>query len=267
MSATKTKTSRTDLGSLVKKYQRFSVVDEIEQNLLGISQTKVSIKELYLSDLFSEENYDLNCYRSLEDSLRNDGFFVPLIVVKGESGYEIINGVKRFLLAKKIGFSKLPIVQAELDEERKITYILQNIQEEEDSALVKTYAFSILKNKYGYMENSMAKLASCSVSQVKNLLRLEGLPDFLKEAIRSYEISYSEARSLLNLPVEKQRILYQKIKKGTISVRDLEKEKRSFSGNGRKTKVTQKGKKITITFQDEGEAEKNYPRVVRFFSD
>ncbi len=267
MSATKTKANRTDLSSLVRKYQRFSVVDEIEQNLLGISETKVNIEELYLSNLFSEANYDLNCYRSLEDSLRNDGFFVPLIVVRRDKGYEIINGVKRFLLAKRIGFSELPIVKADLEEERKITYILQNIQEEGDSALVKTYAFSVLKKQYGYSEEKMASLASCSVSQVKNLLRLETLPDFLKNGIRSYDLSYSEARSLLNLPVEKQKELYGKIRKGVVSVRDLEKEKRSFSGNGRKTKVVKNGNRITITFENEEEAKRNYPRVLRFFSD
>ena len=108
MSATKTK--RTDLNSLVKKYQRYSVVNEIEQNLLGHSQSEIRIEELHLSALFSEDNYDLSYYKSLEESLTKDGFIMPLIVVKGNDGYEIINGVKRFLLAKKIGYKEQPDV-------------------------------------------------------------------------------------------------------------------------------------------------------------
>lgn len=262
-----TKTGRTDLGNLVKKYQRFSVVDEIEQNLLGISETKVPIELLFLSDLFSEENYDLDSYGSLEKSLRQDGFFVPLIVVKNQERYEIINGVKRFLLAKKIGFKELPIVKAELPEERKFAYILENIQEEGDSALVKSYAFQVLNEKYGLKEEKLSSLSSYSISQIRNLLRLKNLPDFLKKSIRSFEITYSEARSLLNLPLDKQKELYQKIKSENLSVRQLEKEKRSYCGSHKKSIVKRKGKTVTITFADEKEAEKNYPRLVRFFSE
>ncbi len=265
MSATKQK--RTDLNSLVKKYQRYSIVNEIEQNLLGHSQSEVPIESLHLSDLFSEENYDLNYYKSLEESITKDGFFVPLIAVKKDDGYEIINGVKRFLLAKKNGYAKLPVVKAELDDERKFGYILENIQAEGDSALVKSYAFDRLKNKYGYDDNKLSVLSSYSVSQVKNLLRLKDLPDYIKSSLKDFTLSYSEARSLLNLPKEKQRELYDSILNKGMSVRDLEKEKRSFSGNKRKTSVIQKDNRIVITFESEEDAKKNLDRISRYFSD
>lgn len=265
MSATKQK--RTDLNSLVKKYQRYSIVNEIEQNLLGHSQSEVPIESLSLSDLFSEENYDLNYYKSLEESITKDGFFVPLITVKKGEEYEIINGVKRFLLAKKNGYAKLPVLKAELDDERKFSYILENIQAEGDSALVKSYAFDVLKTKYGYDDYTLSELSSYSISQVKNLLRLKDLPDYIKSSMKDFTLSYSEARSLLNLPKEKQRELYDSILNKGLSVRDLEKEKRSFSGNKRKTSVVQNGRKIVITFENEDEAKKNLYRISRYFSD
>lgn len=265
MSATKTK--RTDLTSLVKKYQRYSVVNEIEQNLLGRSQSEIGIEELHLSDLFSESNYDLNSYKSLEISLTKDGFIIPLIVVKETDGYEIINGVKRFLLAKKIGYKKLPVVKAELDKERKFTYILENIQAEGDSALVKSYAFQVLKEKYQCSDETLSKLSSYSIAQVRNLLRLKELPSFVKDGLKNFTLSYSEARSLLNLPEKKQKELFHRIIEKGASVRELEKEKRSFSGNKRKTSVNQKKKQIIITFESEEEAKKNLSRIYRLFAD
>lgn len=265
MSATKTK--RTDLNSLVKKYQRYSVVNEIEQNLLGHSQSEIRIEELHLSSLFSEDNYDLSYYKSLEESLTKDGFIMPLIVVKENDGYEIINGVKRFLLAKKIGYKELPVVKAELDKERKYAYILENIQAEGDSALVKSYAFQMLKEKYQYSDETLAKLSSYSIAQVRNLLRLKELPSFVKDGLKNFTLSYSEARSLLNLPEEKQKELFDRIIEKGVSVRDLEKEKRSFSGNKRKTSVKQKKKQIIITFESEEEAKKNLKRIYRLFAD
>ena len=261
------KNKRTDLSSLVSKYQRYSVVSEIEHNLLGATGFQTPIDDLNLSDLFLEENYDLSLYSSLEDSIRKEGFFVPLIIVKNGDKLEIINGVKRYLLAKKIGLKTLTTVKADLSTERKFAYILENIQAEGDSALVKAYAFGVLKDKYGYDEKKLAELSSTSIAQVRNLLRLKQLPLFLKEAMISFKISYGEARSLLNLPLEKQKELYEKIINGSLSVRELEKEKRTYAGTQKKTKVTKSKNKITITFTNEKEAEKYYPRLFKEFSD
>lgn len=262
------RTRRTDLSALVEKYQGLSVVSEIERNLLSADRYEYPIENLDLSDLYSEDNYHLDRYQSLEDSLRNDGFLVPLILVRKEDGrYEIINGAKRFLLAKKLGYRKMPCVKADLPTNRKVEYVIQNIISEGDNPLVKTYAFHILSTRYGYSDEDIARLSSLSITQVRNLKRLDSLPDFLKDGILDFTLSYSEARCLLNLPLEKQRYLYEEIKKGSLSVRDLEKEKRSHLGNQRKRKVTLHEKSVTIVFHNEEEARKYYPQIVKEFSD
>ena len=258
---------RTDFSSLAKKYQGFSVVNEIEKNLLSKDERTCRAESLVLSDLYHEDSYDLERYEVLEKSIRNDGFLMPLIVVKKDDRYEIINGVKRFLLARKIGLESMPIVLADLPEERKIAYIIENIMSEGDNPLVKTYAFQVLESKYAYPDDKIAELSSLSVNQVRNLKRLDKLPDFLKDGLKDFVLTYSEARSLLNLPLERQKELYEKIRKGEVSVRDLEKEKRTYLGNKRKRKVTLRNKRVTISFESEEEAEKFYPQIVRLFSD
>ena len=102
---------------------------------------------------------------------------------------------------------------------------------------------------------------------MRNLLRLKELPSFVKDGLKNFTLSYSEARSLLNLPIEKQKELFDRIIEKGVSVRDLEKEKRSFSGNKSKTSVKQKKKQIVITFESEEEAKKNLTRIYRLFAD
>lgn len=262
------KTRRTDLSALVEKYQGLNVVSEIEHNLLSANKNEYLVEDLSISEFYSEKNYHLDKYQTLEKSIQSDGFLVPLIILKTESGsLEIINGVKRFLLAKKMGFKKVPCVKADLPLNRKIEYIIQNIIQEGDNPLVKTYAFTLLEKKYHYTDEEISKISSLSVTQVRNLKRLDYLPSFLKEGLLDFTLSYSEARCLLNLPENKQKELYGEIKKGNLSVRDLEKEKRNHLGNQRKRKVTLKHKSVTIEFASESEAKKYFPQIVKEFSD
>lgn len=258
---------RTDLLSLVDKYQGLSVVSEIEHNLLNASKYNYPLSYLIINDLYNENNYDLSTYENLKQSLKKDGFLVPLIIVKVEGKYEIINGVKRFLLGKSLGFTSMPCVLADIQEERKIEYIIENIIEEQDNPLVKTYAFTKLEEKYNYSDFDIASISKLSLTQVRNLKRLNSLPDFLKEGLKSNKLTYSEARCLLNLPLKKQEELYMQILTNSISVRDLEKEKRIILGTKKKRKVSLKGKKITITFDSEEEASRQFKQIFKEYSD
>ncbi len=262
------RTRRTNLNSLVEKYQNLSVVSEIERNLFSSKSNLLPVNKLSLNDLYSEKNYSLEHYKALEESLKKDGFLAPLIVVKKTDGnYEIINGVKRFLLAKKLHFLTVPCVEATLNIERKHTYILQNILEEGDHVYIKTYAFDVLANNYHYSDKHLAELTSLSLMQVRNIRRLKGLPEYIIDAIKKFLISYSEARALLNLPADKQKELFDKAIEGLLSVRDLEKEKRLYLGNQHKRKVTLQNRKVTIVFASNEEAKKFYPLIEKEFSD
>lgn len=261
--------SRTDLSALTKKYQRISAISEIEKNLLSRSRQSFLASQLYFSDLFDEKNYNLSLYQSLEESIKKDGFLTPLIVVRneGKEGYEIINGVKRFLIGKKIGLTEMPCILAELNLARKNAYIIENIQAENDCALVKTTCFKVLLEKYQMTIEEIAAISNISLNQVKNLIRLDQLPDFIKEDVRSYHLTYAQARTLLGLPFSLQQEMKEKIKKEKISVRELEQEKRRYLGQAKKTVITLKKRKIILTFQSEKEAQKAYPTIVREFSD
>jgi ParB/RepB/Spo0J family partition protein len=259
----------SDLEGLLDRYQRLSVVSEIEKNLSSEHKSNYLASSLYLSDLYDAKNYDLKAYPTLEESLRKDGFLIPLIIVKGpkEGTFEIINGVKRFLFSQKLGMNEVPCVLADISPERKVAYVVENIIEEGGCPLSKTTCFERLKSQYGYTEEMIGSLTHLSLSQIRNLLRLAKLPESIKDGLRSYKISYGEARVLVSLAPSKQEEIYQELLTGRLSVRELEGKKRSYLGKARKTGAVLKGRRIILTFQNESDAKRVYPRIVKEFSD
>lgn len=258
--------SNPDLNSLIGKYSKSAIVLEIEKNLLIENQRSFLSSDLFLADVFDEKNYDLSRYEALEESLKKDGFLVPLIVSKTEGGYEIINGVKRYLLGKKIGLKEMPCISADLSEERKYTYILLNIQDEGDCPLVKTTCYKALIEKYHFTINQIAKLSNISPSQIRNLIRLDQLPEELKDALRKEELDYASARALLGLPEAKQHQLFEKIKKERFSVREIELEKRKHLGISKRRRVTLSGDQVILSFSSEKEAKKAYQELFKKYS-
>lgn len=258
---------RNDLSSLIEKYKRYSLVEEVEKSLQEKKGIFYSLDDLYLSDLYEASYYDLSAYPSLEESIKKEGLLYPLIIIKNRDKYEIINGAKRYLLAKKLGIKRVPCFLISLADDRKLSYIIENINAENDSPLLKAHCFDVLKREYSYSDEKIAKEANISLAQEKNLRRLLKLPDFLKSALNSFKISYSEARALLDLPLEKQQELYEKLLDSNLSVRELEKERRLYFGKGKKSKIYIKGKKVTLVFSDESEAKSAYTRLKKLYVD
>lgn len=259
------KRKKSDLQGLLERYKNISVVSEIERNLSHAEITAYPSESLYLSDVYDEKNYDLYSFPQLEESLKKDGFLIPLIIVDGErkGTYEILNGAKRYLFAKKMKMENIPCVLASISPERKMAYLVENIIQEGGCALTKTTCFVTMKEKYGFSESQIATLSHISVSQVRNLIRLDSLPDYLKEALRTYQIRYGEARSLLNMAEKSQKALYEEIRKYKMSVRDIESRKRELEGQKNSSTISLKNKKVVISFSSEEEAKKNYEKLKR----
>ena len=98
-------------------------------------------------------------------------------------------------------------------------------------------------------------------------LRRDELPYEIKSLVHQGKLSYGQARVLLNLSKEEQNSLVTKTRERKLSVRAREKEKRERKHSQRKRKVTVKGKTVTILFESEEEAKKNYPKILSSFSD
>ncbi len=75
--------------------------------------------------------------------------------------------------------------------------LIENLHREDLSALEEAEAYSRLIEEFGHTQERLAQAISKSRSHVANTLRLLGLPDPVKQRIRSGALSAGHARALL----------------------------------------------------------------------
>lgn len=102
-------------GNSTSKPNRF--FDDIKQK--DITQSDIKVEQIYVNSLFPMEEHtfcvikDSDNYRSVLNSVRNNGILSPLLV-RAKDGewekYEIIAGHRRCEIAKDLGIEKVPCI-------------------------------------------------------------------------------------------------------------------------------------------------------------
>lgn len=238
MSEEKKKNNPT-LAELLEKYKDSSVVQEIEKNVRFSSSSLIPTTELKIHPLFDESNYDISnsplCY-----SIEKNGVLFPIFAIVENTNRYVINGVKRFLIAKKLKIKEVPTIILNVEKDELFAYILQNEIQNGDNAFVKGTAFKTLITKYGYTEKDICLITNQSHGQVNNLMRILSLPKEIKSSVVKGHLSYAQVRVLLGLSKEQQITLMHKFEDEDISVREAERiagefKKSSFYQNVQST--------------------------------
>ena len=254
------------LSDLTKKYQSFNVVSEIENNLSNLSSKRINLTDIKIYPLLDTSLYEISLYKTLRESITTEGILTPIIIYNDNSNKYLISGMKRYLIAKSKNMKDIPCFEINISTDKINQYILSDIIRNNDNVLIKTYCFKNLISKYNYTQESISSITSLSLSNVKNILRLDNLPSYIKKDITLNKISYGKARALLNLSPSDQKELYTEILNPKLSVRDIEILKRKYIGSRRQVVVTKNNKSIRITFLSEEDATKNLEKVKKLFS-
>ena len=260
------KKTNNRLSDLTKKYQSYNVVSEIENNLSNLTSKKININDIKIYPLFDISLYELSLYSSLKESIISEGILTPVIIYNDNSNKYLINGIKRYLICKENNISNIPCYEINIPIEKINNYILLDIVKNDDNVLIKTHCFKTLITKYNYSQESISNITNISLSNVKNILRLDNLPSYIKKDIILNKISYGKARALLNLNEENQKELYNEILNPKLSVRDIEILKKKYIGSRKKVIITKNKKSIKINFLSDEEASNNLDKVKRLFS-
>jgi len=135
----------------------------------------------------------------LADSIRENGIIEPLVVRRGERGFEIIAGERRWRAAKLAGLAEVPVVVMEASDLKSLELaIVENIQREELNAIEEAEAYSGLLS-FGLTQAEVAAKVGKDRATVANYLRLIKLPHEVKDEIIKGSISMGHARALLAL--------------------------------------------------------------------
>jgi ParB family transcriptional regulator, chromosome partitioning protein len=137
----------------------------------------------------------------LAASLRERGIIQPIVVrpIRGVAdSFEIIAGERRWRAAQRAGLHEVPVVVIEAtDVEALQLAIIENVQRADLNPLEEAEGYRALIRDFSYSQDDVARTVGKSRSHVANLLRLQTLPDRVRDHILSGRLSAGHARALV----------------------------------------------------------------------
>jgi ParB family transcriptional regulator, chromosome partitioning protein len=137
----------------------------------------------------------------LAASLRERGIIQPIVArpIRGAiDAYEIIAGERRWRAAQRAGLHEVPVVIIEAtDAEALQLAIIENVQRADLNPLEEAEGYRSLIRDFSHSQDDVARIVGKSRSYVANTLRLQTLPDRVKEHIQSGRLDAGHARALV----------------------------------------------------------------------
>jgi ParB family transcriptional regulator, chromosome partitioning protein len=182
----------------------------------------------------------------LAASLRGRGMIQPIVArpVRGTAdSYEIVAGERRWRAAQRAGLHEVPVVVIEAtDAEALQLAIVENVQRTDLNPLEEAEGYRALIRDFSHSQDDVARMVGKSRSHVANTLRLQTLPDRVREHIHSGRLSAGHARALVGHH-DAERLAEEIVARG-LNVRQVEtmaRETMKHSGkqqtNGRKARA------------------------------
>jgi ParB family chromosome partitioning protein len=136
----------------------------------------------------------------LAESIKEKGVLVPIILRSVQNKpylYEIVAGERRYRAAQRAGLSEIPALVKSLDDKNAMEIaLIENIQRENLNPIEEAEGYKNLMEKCQYSLEDVSKLIGKSVSYIRNLMRIDSLPESVKQLIIDGKISASHARTI-----------------------------------------------------------------------
>lgn len=199
------------------------------------------------------EDFDEEKLNELADSVKADGILQPITIEDAEDGtFYIIAGERRTRAAKIAGLEKVPVQLKKYNDEKKLELaLIENIQRENLNAIEEAKAFDKLLKMSGMTQDELSKRVGKNRATIANSIRLLKLTKEMQEALVEEKISAGHARALLSVEKkENQKILFEKIVKENLNVREAEKLAGELNAKGSEKDGDEEpiptGKKIVV---------------------
>ena len=138
--------------------------------------------------------------RDLAESIREKGVLVPIILRAVQNKpylYEIVAGERRYRAAKLAGLTEIPALVKTLTNQNAMEIaLIENVQRENLNPIEEAMGYENLMKKCGYSMADVSKLIGKSESYIRNLMRINSLPESVKDLVKNGEISASHARTI-----------------------------------------------------------------------
>ncbi len=162
----------------------------------------------------------------LMSSIKEHGLLQPLVVTPAgaDGSYQLIAGERRFRAMSILGEKTAPVIIRQATEQQQLELaIIENIQRQDLNAMEEASAYARLADEFGLTQEEIAAKVGKSRSQVANTIRLLMLPKEIRDAVVEGKISASNARTLLALPTDEERLkLFHTLISEGLTVRQVE---------------------------------------------
>lgn len=140
--------------------------------------------------------------QELADSIAHNGIMQPILVRPvGGGDYEIVAGERRWRAAKLADLKTVPVIIRDLSDKVALELaIVENIQRADLSPIEESAGYQRLMDEFDYTQEELGEIVGKSRSHVANILRLQNLPEEVKEMLDKGELTMGHARVLVGNP-------------------------------------------------------------------
>ena len=194
--------------------------NHIDINLIGLNpnQPRTNFNQKDISDLAS--------------SIKELGLIQPITVKQDQDNYELISGERRLRAFKQLSIKTIPAYVRNANDQTSLEMALvENIQRKDLDPIEIAISYSRLIDELNLSQDEMSKRVGKDRSTISNYIRLLKLDPIIQSGIRDNFISMGHGRCLINIESKDQQILiYEKILRNSLSVRQTEKIVKELSG-------------------------------------
>ena len=133
-------------------------------------------------------------------SMQASGLLQPVLVRPRNGGYELIAGERRWRAATRLGWTKIPAVVKDVDDQTLLTLALvENLQRDDLSPIDEAAGYQRLASEFKLPQGEIARLVGRNRATIANLLRLLQLPAEVQAMVHERKLTEGHARALLGL--------------------------------------------------------------------
>lgn len=167
--------------------------------------------------------FDALAMQELADSIRQHGVMQPISVRRMGAYYELIAGERRLRASKMAGYSTIPaIVFDQDDQESALIALVENIQRQDLNFFEEADGYRNLMEDHGLTQEEIAKVVGKSQSAVANKLRLLKLSPEIRKVLLEQHLTERHARLLLRIPEQERWGYLRKIVSDGLNVAQSE---------------------------------------------
>lgn len=143
---------------------------------------------------------DEDALAELTASIEASGLLQPVIVRPRGDSYEIIAGERRWRAVERLGWTRIPAVVRDVDDQTLLTLaLIENLQRHDLSPIDEAKGYRRLGDEFRLPQSEIARTLGRNRSTVANLLRLLQLPEEIQAMVHQGDLSEGHARALLGV--------------------------------------------------------------------